>query len=123
MAEYIEREAHCKKCIHYDICDSYSGLDVVTFFPHNEDCEYFKPTADVVEVRHGRWHIMPEDPYDESECPTEEGWYRIITTDGEEMTDYYFNKPTVSGRGVVYWKNCKKGIRAWAKMDGKGEGE
>lgn len=50
MAEYIEREAHCKKCIHCDICDSYSGLDIVTFFPHNEDCEYFKPAADVVEV-------------------------------------------------------------------------
>lgn len=83
------------------------------------------PTADVVEVvRHGKWHIMPEDPEDESECPTEAGWYRIITTYGEEMTDYYFNKPTMCGRGVVYWKNCKKVIRAWAKMDGKdGEGK
>lgn len=77
------------------------------------------PAANVVEVKHGKWHIMPEDPYDESECPTEEGWYRIITVDGEEMTDYYFNKPIMSGLGVTYWKNCKKGIRAWAKMDGK----
>ena len=81
------------------------------------------PTVDAVSVRHGRWHIMSEDPYDESECPTEEGWYRIITTDGEEMTDYYFAKPTLIGYGVVFWKNCKKGIRAWAKMDGKDDGE
>ena len=76
------------------------------------------PTADVVEVKHGRWHIMSDDLTDESECPTEEGWYRIITTDGEEMTDYFFNKPTLIGMGCVYWKNCKKGIMAWAKMDG-----
>lgn len=76
------------------------------------------PAIDVDEVKHGKWHIMLEDPYDESECPTQEGWYRIITVDGEEMTDYYFKKPIMSGLGVTFWKNCKKGIRAWAKMDG-----
>ena len=81
------------------------------------------PTADVVEVKHGEWHIMSEDPYDESDSPTEEGWYRIITTDGEEMTDYFFAKPTMTGYGCVYWKNCKKVIRAWAKIDGKEETE
>ena len=63
MAEYIEREAHCKRCIHHDICDSYSGFDVVTFFPHNEDCEYFKPTADAVEARHGEWVDKPSGRY------------------------------------------------------------
>lgn len=122
MAEYIEREAACVDCIHAGVCDQ-SSRQVWGRMVGETECTDFKSAADVVEVRRGRWHIMPEDPYDESECPTEEGWYRIITTDGEEMTDYYFNKPTVSGRGVVYWKNCKKGIRAWAKMDGKGEGE
>lgn len=117
MAEYIEREELCAECIHVDVCAQLWGQ------VHGENvCSDLKTTADVVEVRHGKWHIMPEDPNDESECPTEEGWYRIITIEGEEMTDYYFNKPTLVGRGVVYWRNCKTGIRAWAKMDGKGEG-
>lgn len=40
-------DAHCKKCIHHDICESYSGLDIVTFFPHNEDCEYFKNNIEI----------------------------------------------------------------------------
>lgn len=76
------------------------------------------PTADVEEVKHGEWRILPEDPYDESGAPTEEGWYRIITEDGEETTDYFFNKPTLVASGEVgYWKNNKKLIRAWAKMD------
>lgn len=110
--------AECKECLHYDVCEvleNGNGIKKV----HPIQCGCFKPSANVVGVRHGKWHIMPEDPYDDSESPTEEGWYRIITTDGEEMTDYYFNKPTLIGRGVVYWKNCKRGIRAWAKMDGK----
>ena len=141
MAEYIEREAvdedegekyWCENCCNFDkenvgmdataICKLTGCLTYCQEYGGN--CKGFNaPAADVVEVRHGRWHIMPEDPYDESECPTEEGWYRIITTDGEEMTDYYFAKPTLIGYGVVFWKNCKKVIRAWAKMDGKGEGE
>lgn len=119
--EYIEREA---------LIEAVRDKSMTQFdWSEKVDLDEFEevlnniPTADVVEVVHGKWHIMPEDPEDESECPTEEGWYRIITTDGEEMTDYYFNKPTLVGRGVVYWKNCKKGIRAWAKMDGKGDAE
>ena len=49
MAEYIEREATCKDCVHYDIC----------IFHHkgneNKDCVRFKNKADVVEVRRGHW--------------------------------------------------------------------
>lgn len=121
--EYIERGALVLKVRRHlmpnvDIDGTVSVEDAERYFLKLLDEQ---PTADMVEVVHGKWHIMPEDPEDESECPTEEGWYRIITTDGEEMTDYYFNKPTLVGRGVVYWKNCKKGIRAWAKMDGKGD--
>lgn len=124
MAEYINREPNCKNFIHDGVCYMQEVCNDIDEQLKDFGCDDFKPTADVVEVRHGKWHIMPEDPEDESECPTEAGWYRIITTDGEEMTDYYFNKPTRCGRGVVYWKNCKKGIRAWAKMDGKdGEGK
>lgn len=49
-----------------------------------------QPIADVAEVTHGEWHILSDDPYDESGVPTEEGWYRIITADGQETTDYFF---------------------------------
>ncbi len=77
-----------------------------------------QPTADVAEVKHGKWHIMKENPLDETDAPREAGLYRIITADGEETTDYFFGKPTLTGEGVSYWKNCKKIIRAWAKMDG-----
>lgn len=74
---------------------------------------------ELIQFRHGKWHIPSDNPYDESGMPTEEGWYRIITADGEESTDYYFNKPTLIGNGVVYWKNTKQIIRAWAKIYGK----
>ena len=54
-------EAICKRCIHHDICDSYSGFDIVTFFPYNEDCEYFKSRQDYSEVQHAKW-IPYEQP-------------------------------------------------------------
>lgn len=63
---------HCEKCIHYPICKAdspYMPDDFVDFFPHNEDCKYFKPAADVIEVRHGVWREETEyydDDY--SEC-------------------------------------------------------
>ena len=44
MAEYIEREATCKDCLHVNVC---------IFRDSSEDekiCRQFKPTADVVEV-------------------------------------------------------------------------
>lgn len=78
------------------------------------------PVVDSVEVKHGKWNILPDDPYNEDGCPTEAGWYRIITVDGEEMTDYYFNKPTLCSGGCTYWKDCRKGIRAWAKIEKEG---
>lgn len=109
MAEYIEREA-----VVAFLENMAASRYLIQCFENKEKF----PAADVVEVvKHGKWHILSEDPYDESDAPTEEGWYRIITSDGEEMTDYYFNRPTLTGRGVVYWKNCTKVIRAWAKIE------
>ena len=106
--------ASCKECLFELPCST--SLQKMY---HNkaERCPFFKNKADVAEVKHGKWHILPEDSNDESGCPTEEGWYRIITYDGEEMTDYFFGKPTLIGMGLAYWKNCEKIIRAWAKMD------
>lgn len=50
MPEYIEREATCKDCLHYDIC-----LFHVDEESRKEKCVHFKNKADVVEVRHGYW--------------------------------------------------------------------
>lgn len=42
--------------------------------PADDTTEEPCPTeTNVNELNHGKWHIMPEDPYDESNCPTDEG--------------------------------------------------
>ena len=116
--------ATCKNCFHFEVCDSgrhigeYIEDDGIYSDGVEKECATFKNAADVAEVKHGRWHILPDDPYDESGVPTEEGWYRIITADGQETTDYFFNKPTMCEHGITYWKNARSKIRAWAKMDG-----
>ena len=106
MPEYIEREAHCKKCIHYDICDSYSGFDVLTFFPHNEDCEYFRETADVVEV------VRCKDCKRCEMCFPCKGF-------GLEAPPVYVCCFGHRNREVLPNDYCSYG----EKMDGKGEGE
>ena len=62
---------HCEKCIHYDICESYSVLDIATFFSHSEDCEYFKSAADMREVRHAYWtgRLSSDDAFEEGFSP------------------------------------------------------
>ena len=61
-------EAICKRCIHHDICDAYTGEETVTFFPYNEDCKHFKNKADVVEVRHATRGLHVGDKYFCSNC-------------------------------------------------------
>jgi hypothetical protein len=53
MTEYIEREANCKKCIHYDVCYhiEHYGRELET----DEPCKQFKSIANMVEVKHGEW--------------------------------------------------------------------
>lgn len=63
MAEYIYREQTCKTCFHNAAC-----LNILKkSFPTIEEerieetakrknyCRFFKHTADVAEVRHGKW--------------------------------------------------------------------
>ena len=106
-------EAICKRCIHHDVCDSYSGFDIVTFFPYNEDCEYFKDKNDVSEVQHGEWVLdtnytgKHKEIYVCSVCNRYQskkisGSYR----DNPNKMNYMFFCPFCG-----------------AKMDGKGEGE
>ena len=50
-------EAICKRCIHHDICDAYTGEETVNFFPYNKDCDYFDDKSDYAVVRHGEWKL------------------------------------------------------------------
>ena len=53
MAEYIEREATCRDCFYYDVCDYH--ITEMTTMTVNECPHKFVNKADVVEVRHGKW--------------------------------------------------------------------
>lgn len=44
----------CKDCIHYEICEIMSDQYGISKIPPSQ-CGFYKPTADVVEVRHGEW--------------------------------------------------------------------
>ena len=53
------------------------------------------------------------DVYDESDSPTEEGYYRIIDDEGNETTDYFFNEPRMTHHGIGYWRDAERPIIAW----------
>ena len=61
MAEYIEHEHSCKKCIHNDACRNIITKAFTTLTDEQIEqagnsqnaCDFFKCAADVVEVRHG----------------------------------------------------------------------
>ena len=59
-----------------------------------------------------RW-TLNFDVYDESDAPTKEGYYRTIDDEGNEITDYYFNEPRMTPRGIGYWKHGTRPIIAW----------
>lgn len=43
----------CENCVHYEMCQWHEPMipdNIITFFPHNEDCSLFKNKADYVEV-------------------------------------------------------------------------
>ena len=64
MSKYID----CDKCYHGRVCAyRHQYHDMIV------DCNHYKPTADVEEVRHGRW--LPQvvggvNTWDCSECKT-----------------------------------------------------
>ena len=98
--------AHCERCIHYDICDSYYGFDDIGTLICHKDCKDFKDKADVVEVRHGKWK---EKGTGEIYCSVCE------RVQGNANRPYY---DTVEEMTLLerYCSGCG------AKMDGKGEG-
>ena len=46
-----------------------------------------------------KWNVIL-DLYDESASPKEEGWYRIIDTEGNEMVDYFYGEPVTTRIGI-----------------------
>lgn len=48
--EYIEREATCKDCFHYDVC-----ANPCTKYYYRVPCRKFVNSADVEPVVHGEW--------------------------------------------------------------------
>ena len=86
MSENIKR---CVDCFHYNACkdwvDGWVGKDSIFPYEANADevlCEYFKPTADVAEVRHGKWRVHDSDlGYVQFACSLCE---ELVTLDDEE---------------------------------------
>jgi hypothetical protein len=62
--------ATCKDCLHYELCQynayqeaHYFGKDkkIYITIKNNSACKFFKPTADVAEVKHGYWFEVDSD--------------------------------------------------------------
>lgn len=97
----------CKDCVHFEACVSfwYSDYDCdCSSFEESKEkhansktCDYFKPTADVVEVRHGEWVSNELCGYKYAFYCSECGW-----VDGYPFNDRH-----------KYCPNCG------AKMDGE----
>lgn len=43
----------CKECIYYEVCDRFTAPNET--YPEVGGCKVFKPQADYVEVKHGKW--------------------------------------------------------------------
>ncbi len=55
----------CEKCISYDMCNyeyEHQDTDVIlTFFPNNTACPWFKNKSGFVKVKHGEWISVEGD--------------------------------------------------------------
>ena len=67
MAEYIEREATCKDCLHYGVCIFHLNGN------ENKQCKQFLNAADVEPVVHGKWIGLEYDGYANG-CPVYDLW-------------------------------------------------
>jgi hypothetical protein len=103
MAEYIERDESVRKALEACIkvvCHGISQCDAVDIADAMDSIQ----AADVVEVRHGYWHLLDN-------CANE-GVYCSNCRKKVYKTNYANQKIKSN-----YCPNCG------AKMDGKGEGE
>ena len=69
MKEYIEREAVLERLAKVDM-DTYYGFTAAVQFGVNHAIQCIKeaPSADVVEVRHGRWIVFDSENPESKEC-------------------------------------------------------
>ena len=112
MAEYIEREAlpNCKECIHDGVCGLQERCFDIELQLKEFGCDDFKPAADVIEVRRGKW------------LPSRNG-INPIRCDKCNMPALYVQEQ--DGFGGFGFYRCPSNYcpNCGAKMDGKGEGE
>lgn len=58
LVEHLDKYERCKNCYHLSSCDVWvrHGTTLYDDYDYSvENCPYYIPTADVVEVRHGEW--------------------------------------------------------------------
>lgn len=124
MAEYIEREVTCKNCLHVDVCQEIESLQCrkdFIWYQAETGCPYFKPTADVVEVRHGEWVYREcvlsydgvKSGFSCSEC------FAFVEDDVFDMVEFHKSFCGSCGAKMDGATDTNVGD----KMDGKGEGE
>ncbi len=104
MADITEREATCRDCFHFDVCDYH--ITELTTMTVNECSHKFVNKADVVEVQHASWTWGYQMG----------GHYGIWCTN---CCAGWMN--SVSAEWIAQQHDyCPK---CGAKMDGKGEGD
>lgn len=104
MKKYIDAEKLCDLARNHVDC-SVTPNDIMRF-----------PAADVREIGKDQWHILSDDPYDETGAPTEDGKYLVIDEYGNEYVDYFFSEPRLTKNGVSYWLNSVYVIKAWIRL-------
>lgn len=62
----------CTKCLHYEVCCGWTSKEAIdaanaaTDEGVCQECPYFKPLSDVVEIRHGHWECAYDDKLGET---------------------------------------------------------
>lgn len=132
MAEYIERERTCKNCVHNDACrniltKAFSNLtdeEIEQASIRENRCHFFKPAADVAEVRHREWVLTPHEENTNYRWSVTAECSECHFSKGEIYAGFFPNFPKNVAQSVVldyakavkldnYCPNCG------AKMDGK----
>lgn len=93
----------CKDCLHNEVC-KYGENRSNGMYCTGEKCKQYKPTADVVEVRHGEWETI-------CNATTTGGFNWYVHT----CSACGYTYKTVVPVGYTYCPECG------AKMDGKKE--
>ena len=107
MGEYIERDQAVRKAIDACIKIVGHGISQIEAVDIADEMDSI-PTADVVEVRHGKWRLIE---YEYLTCDKCGHWYYTGCESTAEAKEKLLN-----GEVPNHCPNCG------AKMDGKGEG-